>query len=191
MTLIVSNPPSRAFKLRKIIMLSKPLVGLLLVSTLLSIPTAQAGQLVFSDLTWSDSVQVVDKKLRAAGYSGCSLPRQLECRTSHSCNCQFDGPSIVNGNAVFEDNRLIMINMAVTDPLGVRHALTSKHGVPQASTKVLGGTPNATDGPRREVTTFVWRSPTGDRVELRESLLDYYSGAYLEKVKANAELSKF
>ena len=140
---------------------------------------AQTKSYMFSDLAWTDTVDEVDKKLRAAGYSGCEARRRLECKATGSCNCSFNGAGIANGNVIFQARKLSSVVIGVIDEAAVGIALTQKYGEP--AIRVIK---KSRDVPIRDLSDFgpdikilTWRSLTGDTIVLNGGVLNYASGS--------------
>lgn len=82
----------------------------------------------FSGLNWGDSIDVVDLKLKSAGFSGCATFEMLKCNISSNCRCKFKGSQIQESEAYFENNRLVTVDVYGLDNNQARATLLRKYG---------------------------------------------------------------
>ncbi len=131
----------------------------------------------FAGLSWGDSIQTVDSKLKAAGFSGCAMHEKMFCKAATTCRCQIKGPAVQEGWAELTNGQLEQVFVTVHDWSESVDVLTKKYGpaishppTPNTGKHSAFGSTNLDSR---------WRAPTGETLELVQShrYLTYKSGA--------------
>ena len=162
----------------------------LLFSTLATGAMAQTT-FGFSGLTWGDSIDTVDTKLKAAGFSGCAMLAKLKCKTFALCYCNFSGSVVQNATASFDEKKLDQVSVNVYDRAATEEVLKQKYGppLPRRDVSHLGLL-----GQGEEILTSRWKATTGETLEINYyGTVIYTSGTYNKKVEERnrANASKF
>lgn len=147
----------------------------------------------FAGLSWGDSIQTVDRKLKAAGFSGCAIQEKLYCKAAQTCRCRIQGPAVQEGWAELTNNKLQQVFVTVHNFYDTADVLTKKYGPPKAK-------PESRPPPGQYALfgstdlDHHWIAPTGETLKLINShrWLTYTSGernrGAASKDKANKSL---
>lgn len=147
----------------------------------------------FAGLSWGDSVQQVDTKLKAAGFSGCAFQEKLLCKAAQTCRCRVQGPAVQEGWAELTNDKLHRVFVTVHDWSDTVDVLTKKYGPPKILRPPARGLGKFDLDNGVEVER-IWIAPTSETLELLPShrWLTYTSGernrGAASKDKANKSL---
>lgn len=148
---------------------------ILCLVALICVTTSAAAQTTFSfaGLSWGDSLQVVDSKLKAAGFSGCAIHEKMLCKAMTTCRCQIKGPAVQEGWAELTNDKLEEVFVQVQNFSESADALKKKYGPPiiEPYKSVFESGPDRSGDQS-------WSAPTGETLELIRShrYLTYTSG---------------
>lgn len=152
----------------------------------------------FSGLAWGDTIDVVDTKLRAAGFSGCTLKEKVLCKAAGRCSCEFDGPGLFGaGAALFDGPRLDRVEVHVfpDDRAGTLRTLVGKYGPPLPRRQAKQVRSNAGIFELLDSADLAdrWQSTYGETLTFEEGFLSYTSGAFYrrQEERKRTEASKF
>lgn len=152
----------------------------------------------FSGLAWGDSIEVVDTKLRAAGFSGCALKERLLCKATERCGCEFEGPGIFGAaSALFDGPRLDRVEVHVfpDDQTSTQRTLVSKYGppLPRRQPKQVGPNAGVFELLGSADLSDRWQSRYGETLTFEAGFLSYTSGAFYKRQeeRKRSEASKF
>lgn len=143
----------------------------------------------FAGLHWGDSIDTVDSRLKAAGFSGCALLEKMTCKIGKTCDCGFTGPGIKHGSAGFDGKKLDRVSVFVDDNLAMREVLRRKYGQPLPQQNAP-----RSNNPFLDRNFLRWRALTGETLEIDfPGPIVYTSGTYnkKEEQREKSETSMF
>jgi len=161
-----------------------------LLSLLLAVAQAATAQTTysFSGLAWGESVEIVDSKLVASGFSGCTYFEKIKCKVLSSCVCSFSGGPVESGWVSFENGKLSSVSVRPYDLAAATVALRQKYGSPlPKKDEPRSGMLQKPEGPR-------WESQNGETLEVNSiGYLVYVSGASNKDAasRSRSDASKF
>lgn len=119
----------------------------------------------FAGLFWGDSIQIVDSKLKDAGFSGCAIQEKVSCRAAQTCRCRIQGPAVQEGWAELTDDRLQKVFVTVHDWSETDVLLRKKYG-PPTTLKPKSGRLGQYDLANGVDVDRIWVAPTRETLEL-------------------------
>lgn len=127
----------------------------------------------FAGLAWGDSIDMVDSKLKSAGFSGCEALEKIKCKTFAVCSCNFSGSPVKHGMASFDDKKLESVSVYVVDSVATTAVLKQKYGQPLPHKDISQLSPMQRAD---EILTSRWSATTGETLVINRFSVDYVSG---------------